>query len=166
MKTKSKKILIFDWNCVLQNVEAELIQRGHTILANDGNQENFRKADILLIWNENENGGWREVIRRAHKYKKKVILFQHGRRAVSRIYPPFNEQLESDLVCVWGENDKKRIMEVGVPEKKIRVIGCPLFKHLIPRVKHEGINVVFSPDHWEQDIEENLIIADELRKLK
>ena len=163
---KTKKILIQNWNGVLNDLESELILRGHTILANDGNQDNFKKADLILTWCEMENGGWREVVRRAHKYKKKVILFQHGRRAVSRIYPPFNEQLESDLVCVWGENDKKRIMKVGVPEKKIRIIGCPLFKHLKPRVGHKEINVVFSPDHWEQDIEENLIIADELRKLK
>jgi hypothetical protein len=122
--------------------------------------------DVMVTWCEMDKGGWRDVVAQAHKAKKKVVLVQHGRRAVSRIYPPFNEQLVSDEVCVWGENDRKRLETVGVDPDKIIVTGCPLFKHLKSRVPHQGINVVFSPDHWDEDVAENMIVASELDKLK
>ena len=160
------KILCFNWNGVLNDVEEQLILRGHTILPQDGKESTLKKADLVITWCEMENGGWKEVILKAKKLGKKTLLVQHGRRGVSRIYPPFNEQLLSDAVCVWGPNDMKRIMEVGVPSDKIHITGCPLFKHLKPKVKHEGINVVFSPDHWDGDITENLIVASELEKVK
>lgn len=160
------KILVFNWNSVLTDVISELIERGHTVLPQDGKESTFKKADVIVLWNENANGGWAEVINRAHRQGKKVILIQHGRRGVSRIYPPFNEKLLSDKVCVWSTNDKKRIMDVGVSEDKIVITGCPLWSYVRPRVAHEGINVVFAPDHWDTEVSENLIIADELRKLK
>jgi hypothetical protein len=57
-------------------------------------------------------------------------------------------------------------MSVGVPSEKIVVTGTPIFRHLKPRVPHKGINVVFSPEHWDVDVSENLIVADQLRKVK
>lgn len=160
------KILLHNWNNILTDVAQELSRRGHEILEWDGREATFKKAELILLWNETELGGWKDWIRKAKKRNKKVILFQHGRKGTSRIYPPFNEKLESDIVCVWGPKDKERLMSVGVPEDKIRITGTTIFDHLIPRTKHKGFNVVFSPEHWDKEVEENLWVADELRKLK
>ncbi len=160
------KILLFNFNEVLTLVEDELIRRGHELLPINGDQKTYDKADVIVVWNETGIANWRNWIEQAKKDGKRVILVQHGRRGTSRIYPPFNEQLISDEVCVWSENDKKRLMSVGVPESKIHITGTPIWKNIKPRIKHDGINVVFSPEHWDVDVSENLIIADELRKLK
>jgi hypothetical protein len=160
------KILIFDWNSVLTDVEVELRKRGFDVLPMDGDKKTFAKADVVVLWNETELGGWKSVVDEAHKQGKKVILVQHGRRGTSRIYPPFNEQLNSDVVCVWGENDRKRLISCGVPPERIHVTGTTIWNHRKPRVAHEGVNIVFSPEHWDIDVTENFIVASELKKLK
>lgn len=159
------KILIFHWNNVLTDLEKELRNLGHTILPLDGNMKTFNKADVIITWNEAPMGKWRDVIQGAVDKGKRVILVQHGRKGTSRIYPPFNEKLVSNVACVWGEADKKRLMSVGIPEDKIKVTGTTIFKHLKPRVPHEGYNVVFSPEHWDKEVGENFLVASELRKL-
>jgi len=116
------------------------------------------------LWNELNNGS-SELIEKTQKRGKQSILIQHGRRGVSRIYPPFNEKLLSNKVCVWGKNDKERLIKYGVPEDKIFITGTPIFKHLKPRIKHDGINVVFCPEHWGEEVPENLMIVGQLRKL-
>lgn len=162
------KILLFNFNNVLTDVAEELVARGHELLdlKDVGDMKVWKKADVIVVWNETELAGWRHYITEMKKMGKRIVLVQHGRRGTSRIYPPFNETLISDAVCVWGENDKKRLMSVGVPEEKIFITGTPIWKHLKPRVPHEGKNVVFSPEHWDVDVSENLIVADQLRKLK
>jgi hypothetical protein len=159
-------ILIFHWNNILNDVHRELERLGHTVLPVDGTQTTLKKADVIVLWNETELGGWKDWIKKARKNKKKVVLIQHGRKGTSRIYPPFNEKLESDVICAWGENDRERLISVGVDPKKIKVVGTTIFSHLKPREKHKGYNVVFSPEHWDKEVEENLWVADELRKLK
>lgn len=159
-------ILLFNWNNVLTDVEAELKRRGHTVLPIDGRRQTMKKSDVMVFWNETDLGGWRDFIRGAKRRGIKTVLVQHGRRGTSRIYPPFNELPESDVVCVWSENDRKRLISVGVDPKKIKVTGTTIWRHLIPRVPHEGKNVVYSPEHWDREPVENLIVADELRKLK
>lgn len=158
-------ILLFHWNSVLNDVADELVKRGHTLLPMDGWEKTASKADVIVVWNETALAGWRDFIIEYQKKGKRVVLVQHGRRGTSRIYPPFNEKLISDVVCVWSEGDKKRLLSVGVPENKIVVTGTTIFKHLKPRIAHKGYNVVFSPEHWDRDVTENFIVADELRKL-
>lgn len=160
------KILLFDWNNILTDVAEELNRRGHELLQHDGKRSTFNKADVIVVWNETALGLWRDWIIEARKKGKRVVLVQHGRRGTSRIFPPFNEELVSDVVCAWGQNDRNRLQSCGVPPKRIVVTGTPIFKHLKPRKKHDGINVVFSPEHWDVDVAENFIIQAQLRKLK
>lgn len=160
------KILLFNWNNVLTDVEEELKKRGHILLPHDGKQSTLKSADVVITWNETEQGGWNKIMNEVKKLGIKTILVQHGRKGTSRIYPPFNEKLVSDIVCVWGEKDKERLMSVGVGESQLRVCGTTIFRHLKPRVKHDGINVVFSPEHWDTEVPENFIVASELRKIK
>ena len=160
---KSLKILSFDFNNVLVDVEKELLRLGHILLPHDGRPETWKEADIIIVWQESDLGGWKPLVKRWKKAGKRVILMQHGRRGVSRIYPPFNEELISDAVCVWGENDVERLMASGVPREKIFVTGTPVTQ-VKERVPHKGINVVFAPEHWDQEVPENFMVRNALRK--
>lgn len=162
------KVLTFNFNGILDDVETELVARGHEILPHhteDGKLIDWRQADVVVTWQETDLGGWKDQIRAFQKEGIPCVLMQHGRRGTSRIYPPFNEELVSDKVCVWGENDVDRLTECGVPRDKIHVTGTPVIKRIKDRVPHTGINVVFSPEHWDEDVAENAIVAGVLRRI-
>ena len=127
--------------------------------------EEMKDADIVMLWNE-VMPGTEALIDEAHRLGKKVFTIQHGRRGSSRYFPPFNQKIISDKLLVWGELDKKRLVDAGNPKEKIDVIGTTIFSHLKGRTPHEEINIVFSPDHWDKEIPENIAVRDELRKLK
>lgn len=160
------KILLFDYNNVLTDVAKALQEKGHILLPLDAKEATFKKADVIVVWNETAIGLWRDWIVKAREQGKRVVLVQHGRRGTSRIFPPFNETLVSDVVCVWGESDRKRMESCGVPKDRIHVTGTPIFRHLKPRVAHQGVNVVFSPEHWDIDVVENVIVRGILSKMK
>jgi hypothetical protein len=157
-------ILSFDFNNVLTDVEKELVHQGHTLLPLDGKTETWKKADIVIVWQESDLGGWKPLVKKWKNAGKRVILMQHGRRGVSRIYPPFNEALVSDAICAWGENDVTRLMSCGVPREKIHVTGTPITHHIKHRTPHDGINVVFAPEHWDQEVAENFMVRNALRE--
>lgn len=161
------RILSFDFNNILHDVEEELMRRGHEILPHrlpNGQLQDWRKAEVIIVWQETDLGGWKDTIRMWQKAGIPVILMQHGRRGTSRIFPPFNEELVSDYLCVWGENDVTRMTSCGVPREKIFVTGTPVVTHVKPRIPHKGINVVFSPEHWDQEVAENFIVRNALRE--
>ena len=154
------KLALYDWNCCLQEV-VERLKEKHTLL------EKHKDADKIVVWNECAKNGWRERIDHIQGKGGKSILYQQGVWGVDWIRPPFNEPIVSDVVCVWGEGDKKRYISNGVPAEKIVVTGSPIIKHLQPRAEHTGKNVVFALEHWDWgDVVENNIVASELRKLK
>lgn len=127
--------------------------------------ERMEDCDLVLLWNE----VLPETIAMIHKAKelgKKVFTIQHGRRGSSRYFPPFNMQIVSDKLLVWGKLDKERLVEAGHDASKIEVIGTTIFSHLKPRQEHEGVTIVFSPDHWGREIIENINVRTELRRLK
>ena len=155
------KLALYGWNGCLDEV-VERMKKDHILLKDDKDN-----PDVVVLWCEIEEKGWREKVVETQKRGKKVILYQQGIWGMDNIKPPFNEKLISDVICVWGEGDKKRYIKYGVLEEKIRVTGCPIIPRLIPRIKHEGRNVVFALEHWDWgDVVENNIVAAELRKLK
>lgn len=161
------KILIFDFNNILHDVEMELVRRGHEILPHrlkNGELIDWRLADVMVVWQETDLGGWKGIIKDWQRAGKRVVLMQHGRRGTSRIFPPFNEELVSDQLCVWGENDVVRMTSCGVPREKIHVTGTPVVQHVQSRIPHNGINIVFSPEHWDTEVPENALVRDTLRK--
>jgi hypothetical protein len=161
------KIVILRWNNITFDIEEELKRRGHEVIAAKMiNEDELKKFDVFVTWNEAETSGARDYIRYCNANGIRTVLLQHGRRGSSRVYPPFNEELLSQKVCCWGENDKKRFLSFGIPDMRLKVTSTPIFKYLKPRENHEGINVVFSPEHWDTDVVENQIVAAQLRKLK
>lgn len=157
------KILAFDFNNILEDVIMELKRQGHEMLTH---RDQWKEADVIVVWHETGLGESRDWVQEMKDAGKRVVLLQHGRRGTSRIYPPFNEELKSDQVCVWGENDIKRLTECGVPKERIHLTGTPVLRKTKPRIPHRGINVVFSPEHWDMEVAENFLVRNALRKFK
>lgn len=163
---KKLRVAIAQFNGITYAVEEELKRRGHEVENIIKDQKHLKTFDRVVTWNEVHQYGNEKVLEEVNRIGIPTILLQHGRRGTSRIYPPFNEKLICKEVCVWSENDKKRLMSVGTPEHRIHITGTPIFETLKKRVPHEGINVVFSPEHWGEEVLENSIVAGTLRRLK
>lgn len=99
-------------NNIMDDIAQELVNRGHELIDGEAtDQKAWKDADTLIIWNETSIGGWRDLIKKVQKLGKKVILVQHGRKGCARVYPPFHEKILSDLVLVWGEAQKQRLLK-------------------------------------------------------
>lgn len=148
------KVLFLDRNNVLTDVAKEFeLAKG------------LDDADRVVVWSD-VTVTERSAVDIARRYKKPTITVQHGRRGTSRYYPPFNEKIWSDKLLVWGESDKEALIKAGQDPKKIKVTGTTVTSHIKERQPHEGINIVFSPEHWDYEVEENRQVAAELKKLK
>lgn len=127
--------------------------------------KDINEADTVIVWNDiypTEQA----IINLAKRRGKKTYVMQHGRRGSSQHFPPFNKEIYADKMLVWGEADKKALIDTGHPANKIIVVGCPILNKIKPKIEHDGINIVFSPEHWDRPLTENLKVRDELRKLK
>ena len=161
------RILIFSWNDLTFDIESELIKRGHYVSsALRVPRKDINSYDLILHWNENPIADTRNFIKYIKSRGKKVVIYQHGRRAIPRTYEPYNEPLIADKVFVWGKSAKDKLISGGTPEDKIVITGSPVFKKLRPRKEHKGKNLLFIPIHWEKDNIENQIVVSTLRKLK
>ncbi len=162
------RVQIYNWNNILTEVAEELKKRGHEVDVQYQfpRASGWKKFDVFVFWNGTELGGWKDHAEMLMKAGKKVVLVQHGRWGTSRIFPPFREMPVCDYICVWGEGDKRRMSQAGIPVEKIKVTGTPVLRHLKPREQHMGINVIYSPEHWDQEVVENVIVASKLRNLK
>ena len=164
-------ILVFNYNGILTEVSKKLEEQGHRVIShlNNISKKELDKFDIWVTWQETEASNLRPLIQNFQSKGKKVILVQHGRRGTSRIFPPFNEGVVSDKVCLWGQGDYERHIEAGTPKEKLVITGSPVVKWVRDNVikkKHEGKNVLFIPEHWGVEVTENFIVAGQLRKLK
>lgn len=148
------KLYVWDHNSVLQDIakEFEVVT-------------DIRDCDVVLLWND-VNHMERSIIKLARTFKKKVIVMQHGRKGTSKYYEPFNEEIRADKLLVWGDFDKRSLVDAGRDARRIQVVGTTVLKDLPARRKHDGVNIVFCPEHWDRPVEENIRVRDELRKLK
>jgi len=154
------KINVYNWNSVLNDVLPKLEEKHELV-------DKYQDADVVVLWNEIKRAGFLDVVLGAQKKGIPVILYQQGVWGIDRVEPPFNEKIQSDVVLVWGQGDKDRLIKYGVPAEKIIITGSPVIQKLKPREEHEGKNVVFALEHWDWgDVPENHIVAAELRKLE
>lgn len=145
------KLFIMDHNCVC------LFLRDIYPLA-----KGVDDADVVVLW-QDVLGIEKGVAELAKMKRKKVVVLQHGRNATVDYE---NYPLLADKICVWGTTDYDRMKRLGY-EKRVALTGTDVLSHLKPRRKHEGLNVVFRPIHWDTAyIEENIILRDALRKIK
>jgi len=165
---RAMKILIFDFNNLMSDIVEELIRRGHDVTSclSIARKEDAKDYDLIIYWNETNFGEARHFAEYIKGLGKKTIVYQHGRRGIPRTQAPFLEEVLADKVLVWGKRDKDALVKNGTPEDKIFITGCPIFKKLLPRVPHQGKNIVFSPLHWEEESVENHIMVSALRRLQ
>lgn len=121
-------------------------------------------CDLVVLWND-VNPFERGIISLAKALGKKSVVLQHGRKGTSKYYPPFNEKIQADRLLVWGDFDRRSLIGAGQDSSRIRVTGTTILDGLPDRREHEGINIVFCPEHWDTEVEENTKVKKELRKL-
>jgi hypothetical protein len=127
--------------------------------------ESIEDSEVVLLWND-VNWDQRNILKLAKALGKKVYVLQHGRRGSSRYYPPFNEKIQADKLLVWGDYDKRSLVGAGQDISRLRVVGTTILDGLPDRRPHDGINVIFCPEHWDTEVEENSWVKKELRKLR
>jgi hypothetical protein len=123
------------------------------------------KADVVVLW-EDVLGWPASVARLAKSRGKPLIVMQHGINAVIDYGPPKNYPLLADKLCIWSPSDARLLASYGIPRDRYVMTGTTLFSHLKPREKHEGINIVFRPAHWDTELMENYEISDILNQMK
>lgn len=138
-------------NSVFENLDLDLVDK-------------IDDCDTVLLWND-VNFLERAVINLARAKGKRTAVLQHGRKGSSKYFPPFNEEITADKLLVWGDFDKRSLVQAGRDSSRIRVVGSPVLHGLPARRPHNGINIVFCPEHWDTEVEENTQVKDELRKL-
>lgn len=120
---------------------------------------------MVVLWND-VNFFERSIIKLAKSLGKKTVVMQHGRKGSSRYFPPFNEKIQADRLFVWGDFDRRSLIGAGQDPTRIRVVGTTVLDGLPDKRPHKGINIVFCPEHWDHDVEENAWVKKELRKLR
>ena len=123
------------------------------------------EADVVVLW-QDVVGFCKSFAHLAQAKKKKLVVIQHGINAVDDYGPPLSYELLADKICVWSQSDVDMLKRFGISPKRYELTGTTIFSHLKPREKHEGINVLFKPAHWDSTIDENYMVRDALRKIK
>jgi len=121
--------------------------------------DNYHEADVFVLW-QDVRGHCLDIAGIAKRQLgKPVIVVQHGRGASRDYCRPNNFPLIADVICVWGEADRRRLLEAGVSDERIAVTGCPLFPMLKPRNRQrDGINVLFVPVIAQKEEPENILV--------
>lgn len=125
----------------------------------------IEEADVIVLW-QDVVGFCKSFAHLAKHLKKKIVVIQHGVGAMDDYGPPNNYTLIADKMCVWSQNDVDMLKSFGIPAKKYELTGTTIWSHLKPKQKHQGVNVLFKPAHWDQDVQENYKVMEELRKIK
>jgi len=147
------KILLKNHNGVLSELKP------HFELTNS-----IQEADAVVLW-QDTMGLELLTAKTAKRLRKPVVVIQHGRGVGEDYCPPLSNPFLFDKICVWSVSDKEQMIKCGIPENKIEITGTTIFKNLKGREPHDGINILYSPEHWDYDIEENIEVMDELKKI-
>lgn len=105
------------------------------------------EADIVFTWFEEKDplDEWR-------RRGKKIISYEHGFGSYYG-YGKVGVQPYSDKYLSSGDIGKKSLVEIGVPEKDILVIGNAHFDD-IKKTTHTGNKALFVAQHWMFDVSE------------
>jgi len=147
------KILLRDHNGVLTDLKP------HFELVNT-----VREADVVVLWQDIMSMELC-IARTAKRFKKPLIVIQHGRHGMEDYVPPLSNPLLADKICVWGDLDRDMLLRGGISSQKIEITGTTIFQKLKGRTPHKGVNILFSPQHWDYDVEENTEIMEVLKKI-
>jgi hypothetical protein len=149
-------VAVYNFNGVLNGLSNKIREKQD--LAND-----WQGADTVVVW-QDAIGVLAEMSRQAKKEGKKVIVAEHGLLSINDYIPPLSKPLIGDVFMAWGQVTKDWLVnKVHIPEAKIEITGSTIFSSLGERVPHEGKRVLFAPRHWQEDISENIEVANILK---
>ena len=149
------KVYIESLNGVLDKLIMEVYRRGDLV-------EKWEDADVLVLW-QDVMGRLKDIATNARMMGKKLYVAEHGLMSANDYIPPFNRTLLAHKVMVWGEERKKLLSKHGI--NNTVVTGSTIFDQMKPKRIHEGKNVLFAPRHWDRELDENLRVVEELKKL-
>jgi hypothetical protein len=127
--------------------------------------QSIEESDVIVLW-QDVVGFCKSFSHLAKARGKKIVVIQHGVNAMDDYGPPNYYESTADKICVWSQNDIDMLKSFKISPKKYVLTGTTIWSHLKPKTKHEGINVLFKPAHWDVDVAENYIVRDALRKIK
>lgn len=152
-------IFIKDRNCVCLGITDYLKNKGHNVVYNN-QYGNFYEADLLITWSDIPPTE-KKQIEMAKELGIKTIVIQHGRNATvdyDKDYKDLNSgntqsKFIGDMFLVWGDDDRQRLLNAGLEESKIRVVGCPLIPVAIPKLEGKKYVVFLSHHDLRSDTE-------------
>jgi len=147
------KAIIRDHNGVLSDLKP------HFELVNT-----VQEADIVVLWQDIIAMGLC-IAKLAKQLKKPLVVIQHGAHGMEDYVPPLSNELLADKVLVWSGYDRDQLIGAGISPKRIEITGTTVFSHLKGRTPHKGSHVLFVPEHWDYDVEENFDIYQKLIEL-
>lgn len=152
------KVFLENYNGVLDLVQDQL-EESHEITTNP------HEADIFVLW-QDVRGDFLQLSEIViYHLKKPLVVMQHGRGAVRDYGSPNKFKLLADIIMVWGESEKARLLSYGIPEDRIEVVGCPMLPRF-KKVKRQtpGKNVLFVPVISSKEEPENILVFAALKK--
>jgi hypothetical protein len=147
------RILLRDHNGVLSDLKPhfELVKT-------------IQDAEVVVLW-QDILAFELCIARTAKRMGKPIVVIQHGAHGSEDYVPPLSNELLADKILVWGEYDRDQLLGVGIDPKRIEITGTTVFEKLKGRTPHKGTHILFSPEHWDHDIPENLELYNKLKKL-
>lgn len=126
--------------------------------------ETWQESDTVLLW-QDVMGGCKEVALQAKEAGKKVIVAEHGLLSINDYIPPLNRPMIADKFMAWGNWTKEWLVnKAGVEPSRVVVTGTTITNKIVPIRKHDDKRVLFAPRHWDKELQENLDVANELKK--
>ena len=128
--------------------------------------DNLLLADAYITWNDLVDPQKR-VIQLAKEYGKPSIVVEHGMKAVSDyqvdmrdiVHNMGGKDMIADIFCCWGNKSQSILLEAGIKQDRIRVIGSPIawehdYHYVNKRAKkHEASNQIVKFFGGEQIID-------------
>jgi hypothetical protein len=151
------KIFVLNYNGVLDGVANLLGQRGMLT-------DNYHEASAALVWQDVRGDSQQFVDIMKNRLNKPVFVMQHGRGATRDYLPPNSFKFSGTKMLVWGKAEQDRMIRAGVASENVILVGCPLFKRLVPKQKKDGVNILYCPVISSKEEPENIMVHAELKK--
>src|SRR5258708_2247812 len=150
----SLKYYVGDWNGILTELKTKVQ------LATP------RDADVWCVYQDCQ-GSYADILKtqKLLGYNKRTYCVQHGRAATLDYGEPNCFTGYADTYLCWGQADYARMVSLGLGDKT-KIVGCPLNKHIKPKVQHKEKVVLFVPVNTGKEEPENIAIYYELMKIK
>ena len=146
MTKETKKNYEEGWDRIFGNQPKYYVIRHHNYWPYDFGGE-LDEAKIVFTWFEDPR-----IINRLKEMGKRVVSYEHGFGAYYG-YKQVGVLPASEKYLSNGEIGKKTLMELGIEEDKILVMGHAKFEDIKP-TEHKGNKALYVAQHWMTDVKE------------